>query len=140
MNLFKLFELYIYERLIVVNLFLWKRKPPDCPVVLLCFSIESLIMKSAFVIIKLQFAACKKTKEVRLMQGMNILSHTKWNCKYHIIFDSKYRRKVFYGDIIFKWDIESITSFINFFMNWIFKLNGVKYLYQKNKNDNKLYW
>lgn len=25
------------------------------------------------------------------------LSHTKWNCKYHIVFDTKYRRKVFYG-------------------------------------------
>lgn len=26
------------------------------------------------------------------------LSHTKWNCKYHIVFAPKYRRKVFYGD------------------------------------------
>lgn len=25
------------------------------------------------------------------------LSHTKWNCKYHIVFASKYRRKEFYG-------------------------------------------
>ena len=25
------------------------------------------------------------------------LSHTKWECKYHIVFASKYRRKVFYG-------------------------------------------
>ncbi len=25
------------------------------------------------------------------------LSHTKWNCKYHIVFAPKYRRKVFYG-------------------------------------------
>ena len=24
------------------------------------------------------------------------LSHTKWNCKYHIVFAPKYRRKVFY--------------------------------------------
>ena len=26
----------------------------------------------------------------------NILAHTKWNCKYHIVFCPKYRRKVFY--------------------------------------------
>ena len=29
---------------------------------------------------------------------MNSLSHTKWNCKYHIVFAPKYRRKVFYGE------------------------------------------
>lgn len=26
------------------------------------------------------------------------LSHTRWNCKYHIIFALKYRRQVFYGE------------------------------------------
>ena len=26
------------------------------------------------------------------------LSHTMWNCKYHIVFAPKYRRKVFYGE------------------------------------------
>jgi putative transposase len=26
------------------------------------------------------------------------LSHTKWNCKYHVVFAPKYRRKVFYGE------------------------------------------
>ena len=26
----------------------------------------------------------------------NSLAHTKWNCKYHIVFAPKYRRKVFY--------------------------------------------
>ena len=25
------------------------------------------------------------------------LSHTAWNCKYHVVFAPKYRRKVFYG-------------------------------------------
>ena len=25
------------------------------------------------------------------------LSHTKWNCKYHVVFPPKYRRKEFYG-------------------------------------------
>ena len=27
----------------------------------------------------------------------NSLAHTAWNCKYHIVFAPKYRRKVFYG-------------------------------------------
>ena len=26
------------------------------------------------------------------------LSHTKWECKYHIVFAPKYRRKVFYSE------------------------------------------
>ena len=26
------------------------------------------------------------------------LAHTKWNCKYHIVFAPKYRRMVFYGE------------------------------------------
>ena len=29
----------------------------------------------------------------------NSLSHTKWNCKYHIVFAPKYRRKIIYGDL-----------------------------------------
>lgn len=32
------------------------------------------------------------------MNDINSLSHTKWNCKYHIVFAPKYRRKVFYGE------------------------------------------
>ena len=27
------------------------------------------------------------------------LAHTKWNCKYHIVFSPKYRRQVIYGKI-----------------------------------------
>ena len=26
------------------------------------------------------------------------LAHTRWNCKYHIVFAPKYRRKAFYGE------------------------------------------
>jgi len=29
----------------------------------------------------------------------NSLAHTTWNCKYHIVFAPKYRRKVAYGDM-----------------------------------------
>ena len=40
----------------------------------------------------------KKTKDERTTYDtMLSLSHTKWNCKYHIVFTPKYRRKIFYG-------------------------------------------
>ena len=32
------------------------------------------------------------------MNDIHSLSHTKWNCKYHIVFAPKYRRKIFYGE------------------------------------------
>lgn len=31
------------------------------------------------------------------MNDIHSLSHSKWNCKYHIVFAPKYRRKIFYG-------------------------------------------
>ncbi|MBO8427998.1 MAG: IS200/IS605 family transposase [Firmicutes bacterium] len=31
------------------------------------------------------------------MNDNSSLSHTRWNCKYHIVFVPKYRRKVIYG-------------------------------------------
>ena len=36
----------------------------------------------------------------------NSLSHTSWNCKYHIVFAPKYRRQVIYSQI--RKDIGSI--------------------------------
>lgn len=30
--------------------------------------------------------------------AVNSLAHTKLNCKYHIVFAPKYRRKVFFGE------------------------------------------
>ena len=32
------------------------------------------------------------------MKDNNSLAHTTWNCKYHIVFAPKYRRKAFYGE------------------------------------------
>ena len=43
------------------------------------------------------------------------LAHTKWNCKYHIVFAPKYRRQIIYGKI--KQDIvdkRGRTFFVNF--------------------------
>ena len=50
------------------------------------------------------FAANSQQKEVAYMatnksnpQDSYSLAHTKWNCKYHIVFAPKYRRKEIYG-------------------------------------------
>ena len=42
------------------------------------------------------------------MNDTNSLSHTKWNCKYHIVFAPKYRRKVLWGKEERDW--ENITT------------------------------
>lgn len=33
------------------------------------------------------------------MNDNHSLSHSKWNCKYHIVFAPKYRRQVVYGQL-----------------------------------------
>ena len=33
------------------------------------------------------------------MELYQSLSHSKWDCKYHVVFAPKYRRKVMFGDI-----------------------------------------
>ena len=40
----------------------------------------------------------------------NSLAHTKWNCKYHIVFAPKYRRKIIYGEL--RQDIANILSML----------------------------
>ena len=40
------------------------------------------------------------SKEAIIMNNdNNSLAHTKWNCKYHIVFAPKYRRQEIYGKI-----------------------------------------
>ena len=39
----------------------------------------------------------KAKEESTTYDTVSSLSHTKWNCKYHIVFTPKYRRKIFYG-------------------------------------------
>ena len=60
---------------------------------------DDVEIKTPFVIIRVRSANCtEKQREVIRMNDLNSLSHTKWNCKYHIVFAPKYRRKVFYGE------------------------------------------
>lgn len=41
-----------------------------------------------------------------MWKDINSLSHTRRNCKYHIVFAPKYRRKEFYGIIDWKFSNE----------------------------------
>ena len=43
------------------------------------------------------FKPIVKRKEETMAQKSHSLSHTKWHCKYHIVFTPKYRRKVIYN-------------------------------------------
>ena len=41
----------------------------------------------------------KQREDIQMsLNDVNSLSHTKWNCKYHIVFAPKYRRKIFYHE------------------------------------------
>ena len=33
------------------------------------------------------------------MSDIKSLAHSKWNCKYHIVFAPKYRRQIIYGKL-----------------------------------------
>jgi len=52
--------------------------------------------------IKSRSANCEgkiKRRLKRWFKIRNSLAHTKWNCKYHIVFAPKYRRKIIYGEL-----------------------------------------
>ena len=44
------------------------------------------------------------------MNNNNSLSHTTWDCKYHIVFAPKYRREVAYGKL--REDIRNIITML----------------------------
>ena len=86
---------------------LWKtNKPPAMQVSQHCFSLHK---KTSGGIINVGSpTALIYTGGIHM--DNNSLSHTKWNCKYHIVFAPKYRRKVAYGKI--KQDIADILSML----------------------------
>ena len=71
------------------------RKPPVVQGVLKSFSVAK---KNSFDKIDAVRRKHKKSKEVSLMD-VNSLAHTKWNCKYHVVFAPKFRRKVIYNQL-----------------------------------------
>ena len=77
------------------------RKPRDSRVVLKRLTDEK--KSSKYVIISLTCQSKIKTYlEDLSMKKISIdnssLAHTSWNCKYHIVFAPKYRRKVFFEE------------------------------------------
>lgn len=74
------------------------RKPPAVPEVPKSLSDEYENGTPSAKIKAVSPAAKTKQKEVIRMDDVNSLSHTTWNCKYHIVFAPKFRRKVFYGE------------------------------------------
>ena len=63
--------------------------------------------KISFDIIKMVRQPLYITKEGVQMDN-NSLSHTTWNCKYHIVFAPKFRRKIIYREL--RQDIANILS------------------------------
>ena len=51
------------------------------------------------------------------------LSHTKWMCKYHIVFTPKYRRKVIYNQI--RSDIGEILRKLSLILIFIATASGL---------------
>ena len=49
--------------------------------------------------IKVGLQTTNKIAQEVLRMDVNSLAHTKWECKYHIVFAPKYRRQVIYKDI-----------------------------------------
>ena len=41
----------------------------------------------------------KRRNQVEMKLDTSSLAHTKWECKYHIVFAPKYRRQIIYGQI-----------------------------------------
>ena len=49
--------------------------------------------------LRLSAATKKKPQEDFMNSDISSLSHSKWNCKYHIVFAPKYRRQEIYGKL-----------------------------------------
>ena len=68
-----------------------------------CFSLQKKTSNAIITLVRQP----SKAKEV-VQMDINSLSHTKWECKYHIVFAPKFRRKIAYGEL--KQDIANILS------------------------------
>src|SRR5574344_1158836 len=48
--------------------------------------------------LKVRSANCTTISKGFKMEDIKTLAHTSWNCKYHVVFAPKFRRKMFYGE------------------------------------------
>lgn len=70
-----------------------KHKPPAMRVRDDCYTKKSPFRYN----IGVQAKIITKEKVILMAEKANSLSHTKWMCKYHIVFTPKYRRKIIYN-------------------------------------------
>ena len=64
----------------------------------LCGCATNVIQKNHLRVIMWLFKLhCNERKVTFMANKTNSLSHTKWMCKYHIVFSPKYRRKIIYN-------------------------------------------
>ena len=85
-----------------------------------------------------------KQWEVIKRNDVHSLSHTSWNCKYHIVFAPKYRRKVFYGqkrkEIVEIPPKYSVSSFMGYLKGKSSLMIYEKYPELKYKYRNREFW
>ena len=75
-----------------------KRKPPIVSGVQKSFSDEYKKIPPSGIMEVRSGNCTTKTEGGSQMHDNNSLAHTSWNCKYHVVFAPKYRRKIFYGE------------------------------------------
>ena len=74
----------------------------------LCGCATYVIQKSPFQYNRAVQATINERKGDFMAKQTNSLTHTKWMCKYHIIFTPKYRRKIVYNQ--YKTDLRDILK------------------------------
>ena len=60
---------------------------------------KALAMEKSLRLLECRGFANRYTNKRRIQMDYNSLSHTKWNCNYHVVFAPKYRRQAIYGKI-----------------------------------------
>jgi putative transposase len=50
-------------------------------------------------VIRSPWGTLEALKEIAMSQSQNHLNHTTWECKYHVVFTPKYRKKLLFGHV-----------------------------------------
>src|SRR6185295_11628779 len=71
-------------------------KPPALPE-----RIEAVLQLREWVheVIRSPWGTAEPLKEIAMSQVHNHLNHATWECKYHVVFTPKYRKKLLFGRI-----------------------------------------
>ena len=99
-----------FSLLMALEFFVFRKmEMPETKTHLLCGWSQIVIQKNHLsATIELFRHYCKKGKVILWQIRITIWAHTKWMCKYHIVFTPKYRRKVIYNQL--KADIRDILK------------------------------